>query len=384
MKTKLLLALIAPMMMTSISGCTFNSGMKLTYGTYITSEDATNNDAIEINHSQLFEKMDENSKFNKENFIVVVAPTNGCLCWTKFQPVLKQFIKDTHYLVYTIKVTEFNDNNSDFGIKMQQGHVSMAIVKGTKIVKQYLSSSIFDSADALKAEVNKYVKAPEMYFVDQDYLENKIKNTRETVLVEFYRSTCSDCKNSNTYSVWDFANSHKFTNKMLVIDMDNLEFKGTQKYETDSDGNYVLDERGQKIKTEDYQLEYQRFKDLYNLSNKFSPEYGYNNGYVPTFQYYERGEVKDASVYFNDTVELVDGELYVTDSFYSAERVGNLHYLDGIKTKYLEGLKLTKDDVDDYTAYGYGYMWKAEKANEYHKPLFEAFMKKYAIETKAA
>ena len=378
MKKKLFLALLAPMTLLPIAGCSTNSAMKITYGTYVTTEDAKNNDAIEINHSQLFEKMDSNSKFNKENFLIVVAPTNGCLCWTKFQPVLKQFIKETHYLVYTIKITEFSEENSDFGIKMQQGHVSMAIVKGTKIVKQYLSSTIFDDAAALKAEINKYVRAPEMYFIDQKFLEYTIKKTRDTALIEFYRSTCSDCKNSNAYAVWDFAHNNLFKTKMYIIDMDNLDF-GIPKYETNEDGSYVLNKYGQMIQTEEYKQEYQVFKDAYSLSNKFSSSYGYNNGYVPTFQYYERGEVKDASVYFNDTVEKVGDDLIVTDSFYSSERVKYLKYAADVETNILKGLKLSIEDVDDYTAYGYGYMWKAENASQYHKPLFEAFMKKYAL-----
>ena len=381
MKSKLLLTLLSPAMLVAMTACGNNSnitGMKLTYGTYITSEDSKINDSVEIDYSTLFEKMDKTSKFNKENFLLVIAPTNGCMCWTNFQPVLKQFINDTHYLVYTIKITQFADDSDTFGLNMKQGHVSMAIVKGNKIVKQYLSSSIFDSVSALKAEMNKFVRAPELYFVDRPFLEAKIKSTRDKFLVEYYRSTCSDCAHADIYALWDYAHQNDFTTEMYIIDLDNLEFDGIQKYQTDENGEYVLDERGNKIKTDEYSHSYQEFKNVRYLSNIYS-EFGYNTGYVPTFQYYERGHLIDASVYFNDTVTMVDGVLKVTDTYYSISRSNSLGYLEGVKYPILEGLTLTMDDVDDYTQYGYGYVWKHESANTYHKPLFEAFMNKYAI-----
>ena len=45
MKKRFLLALLAPLMVGIVSGCNGTSGMKLTYGTYITTEDAKNTDA---------------------------------------------------------------------------------------------------------------------------------------------------------------------------------------------------------------------------------------------------------------------------------------------------------------------------------------------------
>ena len=366
MKKKILLAFLAPMTIMAMAGCDFNSGMKLTYGTYITSEDAKVCDAVELNFGGLSQKMDETSQYTNENFLLVISPTNGCLCWANFQNVLKTFIADTHYLVYQIKITEFGQDT--MGFKMQQGHVSFAIVKGGKIIKQYMSSTIFDSAEALKAEVKKYVRDPELYFVDQDYLDDKIKN-HEDVFVEYMRSTCSDCGYADPNSLWGYAAQNKFKKKMYVIDLDNLDF-GIDKYTTDEDGK--------QVQTDEYKAEYQRFKDVHYLSSKFSTELGYGNGVVPTFQYYERGELKDAMVYFNDTVEKVNGELTVTTTYYDIYRKNNLKYLTNVKTPVLQGLKLTAEDVDDYTAYGFGYVWKHEKADAYYKPLFTAFMDLYA------
>ena len=374
MKNKVLFALLAPLAILSTTGCSVNNGMKLTYGTYITSEEANNCDAVEIDYGTLSQKMDETSDFSKENFLLVISPTNGCVCWANFQNVLKSFIADTHYLVYQIKITEFGDDA--MGFKMQQGHVSFAIVKGGKIVKQYMSSTIFDSAASFKAEVNKYVRAPELYFVNQDYLDAKIKS-QETVFVEYMKSSCPDCNYSDPNSVWQYAHQYTFKNKKYVIDLDNLDF-GVEKYKKDSNGEFVLNEFVGKITTELYQITYQEFKDVHNLSNKFSTKFGYGDGVVPTLQYYERGELKDAMVFYNDTVEKQGDDLVVTNSYYDNYRIVNLGYLSGIKTTVLKGLKLSIDDVDDYTAYGYGYSWKHKSADAYYKPLFNAFMNMYA------
>lgn len=374
MKKRLLLLVLAPLTILSATGCSINSGMKLTYGTYLISEDAKVCDAVEINYGTLSQKMDQTSDFSKENFLLVISPTNGCVCWANFQNVLKAFIADTHYLVYQIKITEFGEDT--MGFKMQQGHVSFAIVKEGKILKQYMSSTIFDSAEALKAEVRKFVRDPELYYIDQDFLDIKIK-TQETVLVEYMRGTCSDCNYSDPNSVWPYVHQNTLKTKMYVIDLDNLDF-GIEKYQKDENGEYILTPYGTKIKTKEYEQSYQEFKDVHLLSNKFSEKYGYGNGVVPTFQYYERGELKDAMVMFNDTVEKVNEELTITDSYYDEYRRVDCKYTADVKSPVLKGLKLTMDDVDDYTAYGYGYAWKHKKAIEYYNPLFNAFMNKYA------
>ena len=138
MKNKLfLLTLLVPMMLTSVSGCSTNSGMKLTYGTYIRSNDPKDTNATELTFGSLSKKMDPTSDFSKENFILAIYPTNGCYCWTKFQNVLKSYIDETNYLIYQIKITEFGDDN--LGFKMEQGNVSLVIVKGGQIFKQYIA-----------------------------------------------------------------------------------------------------------------------------------------------------------------------------------------------------------------------------------------------------
>ena len=78
-------------------------------------------------------------------------------------------------------------------------------------------------------------------------------------------------------------------------------------------------------------------------------------------------------------MEKVGDEFKVTRSFYSSARRVKLDYASSVAVNVLEGLTLSASDIEDYTAYGAGYVWKHESAHKYHKPLFEAFMNKYAI-----
>ena len=343
MKKKVILALLTPIMCLSIGGCGSNVGMKLTYGTYITTDDDSINDATKISKNLLSIRMDKSNPYHNENFLLTIAPTNGCACWAKFQAVLKEFIHDTHYLVYQINCDEFGDDN--YGFEFEEGHVTFAIVKSGTILKQYMAHPVLESTQALKAEVNKFVKAPDLYYVDEPFLNELIK-TGETTLVEYIKGSCPDCNYVDPNMLWPYLNLNNLTTKMYVIDIDYL--NGTDEYEV--------------------------FKNNYKLSNVYDKEFGYDTGYVPTFQYYERGKLTSMSVVFNDTVARIDDQLKVTNSYYTAERLPNLKYAQSVKTNVLKGLIISEEDV---TKWDGQYYWKQDRAAVYHQPLLEAFLKQY-------
>ena len=346
MKKKLILALVAPMMCLSLAGCHSNVGMKLTYGTYILTEDDSKNDAKKISFVELAKRMEEQGSYKNENFLLTIAPTNGCVCWAQFQSVLKQFIKETHYLVYQINCDELvGEGKQDFGFTFKEGHVTFAIIKGGTIIKQYMSNDVLDSVGALKSEVNKFVKEPELYYVDEPLLNESIKSGN-TLLVQYVKESCGDCAYVNPKVLWPYAHQNKFKTKMFVIDIDYL------------------------MGTDDYDA----FKNQYGLSNVFENDYGYKTGYVPTFQYYERGKIQSASVFFNDTIDKVDGEYKVIDSYYTLERLPKLAYASSVENNVLKGLTLSQEQVNVYNG---NYYWRQSSAAEYHKPLLEAFLNTY-------
>ena len=349
--------LLAPLLIGSLTGCGDSNKIRLSYGNLITDENSKTG-AREIDYSDIQRMMDPTSRSANENFLLVVAPTNGCYCWEKFQIVLKQFINETNYLVYQIKISEFDNDVDKFGIAMKQGNVALNIISNAKVIKTYVDSTIFENVTSLKSELNKHIKEPLLYYVDQNQLNDLIKEKRENMLVYYARNGCGDCAYATPNAVLPYLYSHNFTTKFYIIDIQDL-------YD-DARNNGSS--------------EYQEFKDIFNLSNKFSPEYGYGNGVVPTFQYYEKGQIIDASVYFNDSlIKKDDGTFEISETYYTQLRTRNLKYLKNVKTNVLEGLIIPEEDVDVFEFGGNNYYsWNQNKASVYHKPLFEAFMDTYA------
>ena len=129
--------------------------------------------------------------------------------------------------------------------------------------------------------------------------------------------------------------------------------------------------------TDEEKEQYQKLKDDYGLSVTGNSVFGYQEGVVPTTQYYKRGVLTDASVYFNDAIEENNGVFTVKDSYYTDERVSNLHYLEDVKfTTCLKGLTIQNNDIL-YTKTGQPY-WSQEDAAKYHTPLLKAFLDYYA------
>ena len=97
---------------------------------------------------------------------------------------------------------------------------------------------------------------------------------------------------------------------------------------------------------------------------------------MPTIHFYKKGVLSDASVFFNDEVsQKEDGTYYISDSFYSEERLTSLKYAEYIDNNVLKGMEINKEDVVT-TATGYTY-WSQEKAAKYHAPLFQSFIECY-------
>ena len=120
---------------------------------------------------------------------------------------------------------------------------------------------------------------------------------------------------------------------------------------------------------------YDQMKKSYKLTAEASPEFGFANGVVPTFHYYEKGVLKDASVYFNDEIaQKEDGSYYISDSFYSEERLTSIKYANNVEHNVLMCMNLPNEDVLSYEG---NFYWSQEKAAAYHTPLLKAFLDLY-------
>ena len=172
------------------------------------------------------------------------------------------------------------------------------------------------------------------------------------------RSGCNDCKYVLPNVIIPYINQREHVSRIRVIDLQDL---------------YDLSKK--ESATDEEKKLYQNTKDACHLSETGSNTYGYQQGVVPTIQYYEKGSLVDASVYFNDVVSKKDDEsYYISDSFYSEERLTSLKYILEREKAVLKGMSLDKDDVVDTGDYIF---WRQEKAAQYHTPLFTAFLDCY-------
>ena len=340
----LTICLLTPLM----SSCSQSSTPRLTYGSLIAQDEygLGGQGGYKSSYIEIKERIK-----NKETMLVAVYPgeDSTCGCWTTFQRVIYRFIQNTNYKVYCVNTFDLWASNDTYGFEAFSDSPTFHIIHNENIIFKSTykndDQAIYKSENALKEVVNKYVKAPAMYEIGLNEIDDIANKEKSTIF--FSRGTCADCNYVIPNTLIPYFNNHNTNDRLYVFDMD------------------VLRNGDQTV--------YQQFKDEYGLSEKGNETYGYGLGYVPTFQHRENGEIKYASVYFNDTI-IKDNEQYkVGTSYYTQNRINNLPYLVNahVETKILEGLILDSEEVFEIDSY---IIWSQEKAAKYHDPLLKAFL----------
>lgn len=306
-----------------------NNKTQITFGSYVDSSLRV------INQAKLQEMVT-----NKQSFIIAVSPkTAGCMCWHDFKAILESYVKSEHMIVYEINYTSFFDQSGNaldrFGLEIHENEETFAIfdngsLKASEIYNS--SNSIFKQKSAFETYMDNHILKPHMYFVDLDGMEKHLEEDK-TAIIYFARNNCPDCAYVDTH----FLNTYSFKEnaKMYIIDCETIGIR-----------EYV---EGTSTLTPESAQKWQEFKDDYQLSDKYNSDFGYNTGYVPTFQVrtydplkFKKSEVKTAAVYFNDgTIREDNGQYTLTDSFYSLERKDKLGY----ECTILKSRVLTRDEV---------------------------------------
>ena len=336
----------------SLSSCSSNQKIDLMYG------DQNANGVTTISFDKLKEKVD-----SKDTFLLAVQYSDGCACWTsEARPILEKYVEEKHVIIYHIKLEELDGGGNRFGLTIITGNVSFAIfedgevkhcvtTKDDNTLKKYEEfTSYFESLVAL----------PRIYFVSLDDVD-RLYRTKEKNLIYFARATCGDCSyiNEHFLKTWSKENPN-YSKKIYMLDCDQPDIR------YDDEGNYNEEQWFQ-------------FKHDYGMSTKHNPEFGYDGGYVPSF-YLIEGSTSgvtylSGAVAFNDTVEKIDGEYVVTNSYYTNERLANLKYIDqAMETKVLKGMKLGEADITYYEKYNYT-SWNHESAEKYHNQFLDKFLK---------
>lgn len=319
-----------------------------------------------ITHSQLASLV-----LDDETFIVVTTPLSNCACWSTFKnQVLNQYIAENHVLVYEINYEDFyaGETNLDtFGINIMGDRQTFAIFdQGELVVNLPYESDqrMFKELDAFKLFMEERVNLPKIYQVSTLEDLNELYAQDEKFIIYYGRSLCGDCAYVDKY-LSQYVIDHQEMDKIYYFD-----------------GELIREYQDGVLINED---EWQEFKDNYGLSALNNPQYGFDEGYVPAFYYVDptSGEtfsqkVQDGLVYFNDTISEENGTYKVTNSYFSNERVPNLHYLDNYQgEKVLEGKILTSADVNVYEN---SLTWKQESAAIYYNEYLKLFFDNYAYD----
>ena len=363
MKKKVLFSIIIPLLFVSLSSCQIKEKARLTFGTELKQDIYT---LKELTTSQLLDKA------KNENEVFLLAAYQGdyseeCSCWTTFQNVIVNYMNSYHGLVYVYNAQSQDETIKHLNIeKADDSTPYLYVFKGEKKLasfnyKNSKDKGIFEDlkATTMNNRIHSIVNSPLMYYVPTSYTQGDgIKNTEGSIVL-FVRRGCGDCNYAIPNVLIPYINSHKIRSSIHIVDLQDL---------------YDLSKK--ETASEQEKAEYQNTKDLCGLSETTSEKYGYLNGVVPTMQYYVKGELIDSSVFFNDEIaKKEDGTYYVSNSFYSEERLTSIKYANNIKNNVLKGMDL-KDDEVVTTASGFSY-WSQEKAAQYHKPLMEAFLDYY-------
>lgn len=329
----------------------------LTYGSLI-------DDGITyINKSELNIMM-----LDEENFILVLYPgeDSTCGCWTVFRDNLNQYAKDNERIIYAINSFLLMGNSDDsYGLTLPTDRPSLVVMENGSLKQEWVynardTQKFFTSSTYLEEHLNEYTISPKLIYIDEELLNEYVNvSPMDDFNVLYTWKSCSDCTYCLPNAVFPFIETHNSFKKLYVID---LEVEG------------LLLEDGVKNRENE---NYLNFLNEYGLTATGNQTFGYDRGFVPTFQHYEKGVLKDADTYFNDAISLVGEKYIVTRTFFTEERINNLNYLNNFTgTKVLEGLEIEESDLNITSN---SVSWKKEAAAQYHNPLLEAFLSTYLL-----
>ena len=121
---------------------------------------------------------------------------------------------------------------------------------------------------------------------------------------------------------------------------------------------------------------YQPLKDELGLSEAGNEVYGYGKGVVPSFHYIDKGEIKDACIYANDGAlsERGDGNYQSLETYYTEDRLDNLHYLDNVGIKDITTVSIPEEATIKYENSRY---WDITYSSSYYDSFLASFLNIY-------
>ena len=316
-----------------------------------------------------FHEMDydelEACTIDKLSFVLVTFNDRTCGCWRDFIPMFVHFANDYHYQVKLFDVALFEGHNNKFGVYSVKSQMpGICFFRRGKLIRQI----VYGKSEENNRKIFKYneyektyekffipfmlenVYMPKLYYVDKETLDDMIESKQEFNLY-VARTSCGDCGRIEK----DYIHGWVDKNKTTTIN-DCLYIFDIQSYRSDM-------------------TVYQEIKDAYGLSNVYNTDFGYDTGYVPTFQRWKDAAIIDMITVLNDSV---DSNLKVT-SYFNQSRISKSPLLKDTGDKYLFDQKVvTEDDVTSMEYEGVTYTFlKQDVQFKWHKPIVEMFFNEY-------
>jgi hypothetical protein len=310
------------------------------------------------------------------NFVLLVADvTTDCTCFAKFKASIAAYIEQTNAFVYAIAPTEFKDKETlGIPVSTSLGYESIAIFeKGTlRYSRQRAGEEDSWSTDAetFKSWMKARVSVASMLYIDVLQLEKLVADPStlsgfDHAVVGFVRDACPDCSYLSDHFLKDYNLGEHAESYLIDCDVPGLH--------NNADGTTN-------------KTQWTAFKVKYGLASSSDPEFGFDTGYVPSFQFRRAGNViEDAEVYVNDDIALnADG---VTCALASTYWDGSRNHpffeslASSIETNLLKVDALKAIPASDYTSEVYNgttYLsWNHDKAALYHDPILKGFLDYY-------
>lgn len=343
-KSLLFLSVLTAISLASCGGNDVDtSKIALDYG-YDYKNDIVNIEEVEIGYTSLTNLID-----NKESFVLLIFHNRTCLCWESFNPLAVQFMNKYNLRFYAFDnaLLEGEDNYGIYrGTDVMPG---ICFFRRGTLIRQSIYGKIdinhrkfFEYYEDLERYMFDNIYLPKMYYIDFTLLDEKIANN-EKINLYIARSGCNDCKAVNRNYLYSWSESKKettLTNNLYILDIEK--YRGTDEYQT--------------------------IKDKYGLSVAGNPTFGFDTGYIPTFQRIENGQIKDMITVLNDQG---DKETGLVTSYFNESRIANSPMLSSAGFAKLDG---TTVDVSLIKSWG---AIDQQKQYEWHLPAIQLYFDTY-------
>ena len=283
-----------------------------------------NVNVIELDKESLSDKI-----ASEEDFILLIRLEGCSSCEAFTKDVVKPFISKTHANIYSIYAHEVDTMKGiDNAPKYKLAPNIQVYKQGKSICSQDYNDSkkYFTDLNDFEKFIYKYVDISKIIEVSETFLDQAILDKQSIILyIGWYK--CGDCVLVKENVLNDYLNNHEGNTPIYYLEVD--EYRKNKPSACPDITNATPED----MMFYEYYMKWLNFAKKYNFAD-------YEDGKVPTFQYYDQGKMVDMIVYKNDVVE--------------DEKV--------IKSYYQELI---------------GQSLKQEMLNEYHKEKVIEFFNKY-------